>query len=634
MAGSSELRLTDGQVDFSGGVDSGRVPTIQSDQNPTGLPRNQLAWLCNATVRGGGITQRTGWTNLATVNDGTAIYQGGFMYDATATGGFPYLVLSIGGHIYRVRVDTDNSVEDISIPGDFNPSDTPKAFFCQAERFLVIQAGDYLTNPVPTLPLFWDGVTMRRSNGILPYPGTSEIPPAGPMDYYMGRLWYAQGRQYTAGDIVQGPSGTLPYNFYDSVLKVTENPLAIGGDGFIVPTEAGNIRALSHTANLDTALGQGQLFVFTRKSVYSLDVPVTRADWIASTSNNQPLQKVVQINYGTSSDRSVVKVNGDMFYQTAEPAIRSLTLAVRYFQQWGNTQISNNEERLLNFNDRGLMEFGSGILWDNRLWQTALPVRTPVGVAHQTIAPLDFDIISSLGTKLPPAWEGHYEGLDFLQLFTGDFGGNERAFAVVHSRLDDSIQVWELTDYQRAENGDNRISWYVEFPAYTWADLFKLKKLDSAELWIDKLFGTVDFTVYYRPDQDPCWHLWTSWKECAARNSEEDVNNPASYPLLPYREQYRATKVFPNPPVECSVTGRPSNIGYSFQVKIEIKGWCRIRGLMAHALPVAKQPFLGSVCAPASRLAQSTVSTKVNILTTVGGDPIVSDDGGEIEILP
>ena len=183
-----------------------------------------------------------------------------------------------------------------------------------------------------------------------------------------------------------------------------------------------------------------------------------------------------------------------------------------------------------------------------------------------------------------------------MQLFTGDFGGRERAFAVIHSRDDGSIQVWEMTDYLKFENGDNRVSWYVEFPAYAWDDLFQLKKLDSAELWLDKLFGTVDFTAYYRPDQDPCWHLWTSWKECSARNSEEDVNHPVSYPSLPYREQYRATKVFPNPPVDCSVTGRPSNVAYQFQVRLEIKGWCRVRGFRLHALPVMKAPFAGSVC--------------------------------------
>jgi len=48
--------IVDGSLDFSGGVDSIKVTTIQSQQNPNGLGRNELAWLDNAGVRDGGIT--------------------------------------------------------------------------------------------------------------------------------------------------------------------------------------------------------------------------------------------------------------------------------------------------------------------------------------------------------------------------------------------------------------------------------------------------------------------------------------------------------------------------------------------------------------------------------------------------
>jgi hypothetical protein len=126
----------------------------------------------------------------------------------------------------------------------------------------------------------------------------------------------------------------------------------------------------------------------------------------------------------------------------------------------------------------------------NRLWQALLPVQTPVGVAFQAIAPLDFDIISSFGqeeAKPPPAWEGILEGLDVLQLFEGDFGGRQRAFAAVHSREDGSIQVWEFTDFLKTDNGDNRVTWYFETPAYTWNKDFALKQLDGGEVWIDKV---------------------------------------------------------------------------------------------------------------------------------------------------
>jgi hypothetical protein len=508
--------------------------------------------------------------------------------------GIPYLIVAISGRFYRIRVDTDNSIDDITGPVVF-PATEPVYHFAQGEEFLVIQAGDYLT-----LPAFWDGTTMRQSNGIVgntnPALGPiNEIPAAGPMVYYQSRMWYAWFRRYTAGDIVKGPNGTAPYQLRDSILKVTENPLAIGGDGFAVPSQAGNIRAMQYSTNLDKANGEGTLFIFTRQQVYALDVPITRTAWIASSSNTPPLQRVVQRNNGGVSDRSIVAVNGDLFYQSLEPGVRSLFTALRYFNQWGNTPISNNINRALAFNDRALMQFSSGIEFDSRLYMTILPEQRPQGVVSRAIAPLDFDPITTLGEKTPPDWEGVYEGLDFLQLFNGDFGGREHALAVIVSRETDGIELWELTNNLRFDNVDTRVNWYVEFPAYTWGREFDLKKLDGGELWVDKLFGQVDMRFYYRQDANPCWQLWHVARFCTARTTCEDVNNPVCYPSEPLREGGKFPITLPVPPLPpCDdINARPMNIGHQFQVKIEVTGWCRIRGLLVYALPVLKQPFEG-----------------------------------------
>jgi hypothetical protein len=200
---------------------------------------------------------------------------------------------------------------------------------------------------------------------------------------------------------------------------------------------------------------------------------------------------------------------------------------------------------------------------------------------------MDFVPISSFGEGKQPVWQGIMQGLQILQMFVGDFGGRDRAFAVVVSTLDNSIQLYEITDFLRSDFntfGEDRVSWLIEFPAYTWGDEFMLKKLVSAELWIDKLYGTVDFTLEWRPDSDPCWKLWHRWKECSSRNSAEDCVNPITYPLVTNRESFRATRTMPHPPLNCeSITGRPAHIGYQMQCRLTIKGWCRIRGLLLHA---------------------------------------------------
>jgi hypothetical protein len=591
------IRIVDGQLEWSGGIDSGRIPTIASDGYPTGLKRNQLAWVTNGTVRGGGISQRTGWRPLVRNVPWLGIFQGASIYEPPFAN--PYIIAAIGGRIYQIRVDTDNSVVDLTaaFPGTDMPPDEPHYFFVQGEEFLIIQAGD-----LKTLPLFWDGNILRRSVGFLGIGNLgNELPAAASMDYYMGRLWYAFGRQYVAGDIVGNQSsGTIAYQFRDSILKNTENPVSLSGDGFIVPTSAGNIRSLKHSANLNTALGQGQLYVFTRKSVYATDVPPTRTEW---ANLKEPLQRVAQIDYGAVSDRCVVPVNGDMFYQSID-GVRALALAIRYFDQWGNVPISRPEQRVLRFNDRALLRFASGMNFDNRLWQTCVPFQTPKGVAHQGVMLLDFDILGSFGDKQPPVWEGIYEGLYFLQLLEGDFGGLSRGFSFVVSKLTGNIDLFEMTTQDRfdsqVQNDGDRVTWYLETPAYTWGDPFMLKQLDGLELWFDKMLGTVNWMAEYRPDSSQCWIPWHTWKQCVAKDCNEDpeaVTCPA-YPVQPYCEGYRATVRLPRPPTQCEFNNaRPTTQGYQFQIRITIKGWCRLRGLRAFAFPLADAPYMGLVCA-------------------------------------
>jgi hypothetical protein len=427
-----------------------------------------------------------------------------------------------------------------------------------------------------------------------------EIGAASPMDYYQGRIWYAIGRQFLAGDIVRGPSGTAFYDFRDSILKVTENPLCLAGDGFTVPDNAGNIRSLFHNANINATLGQGNLYIGTSKSIYSLSVPITRTDWIAANATNTPTMTVVQINNGTVNDRSCTLVNGDVWYQTLEPSIASLFTQVRNFSQWGNISLSANENRILQFNDRALLHFASGAYFNNRMLQTSLPRQVDQGVVHDALIPLDFVPMSQFGATLIPNWEGHYEGLSILQMFTGDFGGRERCFAAVVSNAaatKGEMQLWEFSTAGRFEDGDKRIEWYFETPAWTAGDLFMLKKLVTAELSFDRIFGDVEVSVDYRPDMDNCWHAYHKFQMCSARNSCESVGEPICYPLIPYCEGFRTSIKLPKPQLKCqSQSGRPMDELYQAQFRIRVKGFSRFRSLRVYFTEVQDPLYRGMVC--------------------------------------
>jgi len=427
----------------------------------------------------------------------------------------------------------------------------------------------------------------------------NQLPAATQMGYYMGRIWYNQNGIVNAGDIVGGPSGTSAVNFKDSVLCVTENPLVLGGDGFALPSQSGPITGIAFSNAVDAAMGQGLLYIGTARAIYALQVPVSRSDWINANSNNQPQMVCVQLRNGWVNDRSIVQVNGDLYYQSNEPGIRSLIQALRYFGQAGNVQISSDIYRILKFTDRTLMDFASGILFDNRLLECLLPIQTAFGVVHQAIAPLDFEPLSTLESKLPPVWEGMWQGLQIFQLLEATFNGVDRAFAIVLSQSASSqnnIELWELTTADKWENAgtslENRVTWQIDFPSYAWGEEFRLKKLVTAELWLDSLLGTVDFTMEFRPDSSSCWIKWHSWQLCAARDSSENVNNPIAYPLTQYDAGFLQTGCLPNPPADCQTfTGRPSNQGYQFQCRLTIKGQCRIQGLMLGAEMMDRKTF-------------------------------------------
>lgn len=416
--------------------------------------------------------------------------------------------------------------------------------------------------------------------------GINQLPAATAMGYYMGRVFYANGDLINGGDIVGGPSGTSAANFRDAVLSVTENPLVLGGDGFKLPTQSGDITAFAVSNNVDEDLGQGLLFAFTLRAAYAMTVPISRTDWIAANSSNQPQIVQVMFRDGAVNDWSITLVNGDVFFQTWQPAIQSLIQATRYFGEWANVPISTNIQRILNFENVTLMGTASGVLFNNRMYQAVLPAATPAGTIFQAVAPLDFAPISTLQGQDPPNWEGHAEGLQWLMLLEQGFGNLDRMFGVVLSTaMPGQIELWEYSDYGQFENGDNRVTWQIEFPAFEFHNILQLKELIGGEIWVDRLFGTVEFKMEWRPDSESCWSPWAEWQECVARNSAENPGSPVSYPVQ-YQEGFRQTMELPAPQPSCnSSTGRPSTMGFQFQPRLTITGFCRVRGMWLHANP-------------------------------------------------
>lgn len=432
MAVKEPLRIADGIYSVEGGVDGGKAPHL--------LSRNQIAWAENVTLRGGSPNPRPGFSQINLIGDantptGTSEslrFQGIDFYEDTAGKG--YFIAHAGGRTFRIDINLAKAlVSEISIPGDPQNDLSPIVYGCQADRYLVIQDGS-------NRPLIYDGANTRRA-------GSDEVPVGtGPMAYGMGRLWVARGREYVAGDIVGGETG---------VLKFTENDYLNEGGSFTVPLRSGGISAMTFTASPNTALGQGELLVATPDTVFSTVLPTTRDQWKNLTD---PVQRIVVINNGSLSQYSTTLVNGDV-YMRARDGIRSVIQAVRDFSQSGNVPISRELSRALIGDNPQLLRFSSSILFDNRLLTTVGAVRKTNGAYFNSIAVLDFDLISSIGSRLPPAWDGVWSGYRFLRLTKGRFNGEERAFAVLENPSKGSVkQVIVKTPINNQSVGSGTVS--------------------------------------------------------------------------------------------------------------------------------------------------------------------------------
>lgn len=553
----------DGISVLDGGMDSGNAPSI--------IQQNQASFLVNATVRGGFAQNRPGFLKTPIPDRPTNFKQGRFQgaHEYRYPGGSA-IVTSISGRFFRINVSTDFSVSDVSITGDLNPTLRDFAKFEQAEQWLIAQDGQ-------SIPLIYDGASLRRSNLKIP-----EVQTGDTMAYVMGRLWISRGRQYIAGDLYGTPSPTTTpaLGNADAVLKFTENTYIAEGGAFSVPMGGEGITGMIPIATPNTILGQGPLLIATPETIFANDVPIDRTLW---KDLQYPVQTIQSVLNGAVSQESMVRVNSDVWFRDAEGGIRSFIQALRDFHAPGNTPQSHELLRISNLEDRRLLPWSSGALFDNRLLMTAWPQRNQDrGVWFQGLYVLNFDGVSGLGRKTPPCWESLWTGLRFLRLVPCTINKEKRLFAFVLDE-NDEIDLREISRDADFDEGDKRITWSIESKSYAHGDPKQFKKLESGELWVDNIFGQVDFDLKYRPDQYPCWFDWATAQRCAKYKWCPDDDPLKCKTIKEFKQQYRPQIEFGTPPEVCEdgVEKLAPN-AYEYQYRLEITGPARVRMFLAY----------------------------------------------------
>lgn len=153
-------QLIDYLFDFEQGVNAGVAPIL--------LPKNQLAYGSNTTVRRSFVTHRPPVKQITLnfdVYSGATVqqdfengrFQGCAVYNPD--NGIDSLMASISGRLFKLEiVGNTANVTDVSISTDLNDPAQLRAWMWQAEKWMIV------TDGTTKVPIFYDGATSRRSN--------------------------------------------------------------------------------------------------------------------------------------------------------------------------------------------------------------------------------------------------------------------------------------------------------------------------------------------------------------------------------------------------------------------------------------------------------------------------------------
>lgn len=453
-----------------------------------------------------------------------------------------------------------------------------------ANNYIIVCSGQHST-------VIFDGSNSRLA-------GIGELPPSSLGIYAWGRVWLAlpDRKTFVASDLIGESSGTPSQAFRDSILKMTENNFLNGGGSFSVPNNAGPITAMMIQSVLDTSLGVGPVLVGTTNSVVSVNAPVDRTVWQNLT---YPIETMALVDYGPIGPRATAGVNGDIWYRSLAD-IRSFIIARRDSTTlWGNTPMSQEMTQVLRLDTDNLLQFASIVNFDNKMFTTVGPTRTPNGIVHKGLVVVNFDLISSMTSKTAPAWEGTLTGLNIYQILKGNIGGKERCFMFVQGNDGSTLELWEMQkrgfydQFTTVSGGQTSITRSaiqnsLETRLDVFDDISQLDTLETCEIFLDEIVDNISLTIKYAPDQYPNWFTWAVIPVCVNKTQctvQLPVGGSCSV-WKPNASGYAARIMLPRPDDSfCNpLSGKPSTWGYEFQFRIEGTGHFRIKTFRPHAL--------------------------------------------------
>lgn len=514
----NENIVPDGNSDFSAGQDASQIPDR--------IAANAYASGINISAKNGALSPRWGWEEIeltfpeggVTGTDGrfrdwkSIFGSGKFQSGAAYTIGQElYSLIVVNGIIFLVNNQSFN-VTVIPLVGEGLDFSAPRLNWSPADKYFTIF--DY-----PARPVILDGLHARRSSK-----KKFEIPVSRMGALNSNRLFIADGgNEFTAGDPIgsKGPGVNAPITFEEILTK--GDPFF--GQIFKLPSNYNNeiITAMTFLPTVDTSTGIGPLIVGTKNIIASYAAQSPRANW-----QQEQFGSIVLYNAGIGGARSYAHVNSDLFIQSGDGQIRTLSMARAEQNRFSKVPISREIENWLKFWDIDLVKYGVLAYHSNKLFVAVNPYRTEAidnngkitsDVAHAGVAVLELDNVTSFGQASKPAWAGLWTGICPMEFINS----NNDLFIVSkdNQRVNKLYRARPDRTYDTVGNSIRYINSRVYTRGYNNQSPLNDKELLSLEIALAGTAGVVQVKAAYMPAHGNQFIPWKNvfkqqvkWQEC------------------------------------------------------------------------------------------------------------------------
>ncbi len=510
--------VEDGTFDWSLGQDA------YSDINQ--IRPNQFAAGINITTKGSTLAHRPPFEHQQITFDYRIVenrtiediwtagkFQAAF---GVATDTHNYVVTIVSGLVFKTNLATLNTVL---------VSETVKVDQ-HASRINWGYAGDTVVIfDYPNYPLLLKGNTLTRSdfNHVIRGSAAPQVPITTVGTYNQNRFFVAtNGVEFTAGDGVGNlATPEAPVTFTE--IFTPSSPFV--NQVFSLPTEDIRypITAMGFIQSLDESTGIGQMFVATKKRLYTYQTNQPRENWGKGSFGS-----VLLANAGIAGPRSYVNVNSDLLFMSGEGKLHALSTSRNDAKRWGNVPISREVENFLKFSDPDLAQFSVLGYFNNRVYITANPYladattregESIIDYAHGGLVVLEIDSLASFLQEGSPSWAGLWTGVNPMELINigdsfyimskdGDTNGINRLYRVNETADTDIV------------NGRNRpIRSVVYTKGYSFTGdtngQFIQKQESTVAMHVQDIKGDLEITVDRKPSHSDSWLKYRNWKHTA-----------------------------------------------------------------------------------------------------------------------